>query len=188
MLVSQRSHGRSRGRLITFGVRERKDVKSWVEFIERTYNPEKIILAGISMGASTVLMASKLILSNKVKGIIADCGYTCPADIIKETIKALHLPVYPTFWFINFYSILFAGINLKKHSTINAIKNTQIPILFIHGTSDGFVPCRMSVENFEAKKENAKLLLIDGAYHAGAYVKDPSLYEKTVREFLGEGN
>ena len=184
LFVNQRSHGKSCGRLITFGVREKYDVKSWCEFVSEKLEAKEIVLSGVSMGASTILMAQQLDLSKKVKAVIADCGYTCPADIIKQTIKTIHLPVYPTFWFINFYSILFSGINLKKYNTISAVEKSKTPTLFIHGTADKFVPPRMSVENYEHKIGKKKLIFIEGAYHAGAHVKNPELYEKEVKDFL----
>lgn len=183
LFVNQRAHGKSRGLAITFGVKERYDVKSWVDYANKNLNQKEILLYGVSMGASTILMASDLNLKN-VKGIIADCGFTSPVEIIKQTGKILHLPLYPTIWFVKFYYLVFCYIRLKKYSTINAVKNSSIPTLFIHGTVDKFVPCYMSKQNFEAKKENKELLLVEGASHAGSYVKDTRLYEQTIIDFL----
>lgn len=184
LVVNQRSHGKSKGRIITFGVRERKDVLSWVKFSKEKLGFDEVILAGVSMGASTILMSVEFLKSKDVKAIIADCGYTCPYEIIKETIKTIKLPVYPTIWFINFYSILFCHINLKKYNTKNAIKNSDIPILFIHGDSDKFVPCRMSIENFNVKKDKKEILLVKEAHHAGSYIKNTKNYQEKVENFL----
>lgn len=184
LFVNQRSHGKSKGKIITFGVRERKDVLSWINFSKKLGFNE-IVLAGVSMGASTVLMAAEFIKKGDVKKIVADCGFTSPYEIIKETIKTIKFPVYPIIWFINFYSILFCGINFKKYNTKESIKKTEIPILFIHGTDDKFVPSKMSTENFEINKNN-EILLVEGAHHAGSYMKNPKIYEKKVEEFLNK--
>lgn len=186
LIVNQRSHGKSRGIGITFGIKEKYDCRDWVDFIDKKFNPKEIVLSGVSMGAATVMMASGLNLSKKVKCVIADCGYTTPNEIICATIKNLKLPLYPTIWFVKFYVKLFLKISFKSDSTIEALKKSNIPTIFIHGTKDKLVPCRMSVENFEAKKDKKKMVLIDGASHAGAYLKDSEKYEKEVESFLKE--
>ena len=80
----QRAHGDSEGIHLTYGVKERHDALSWCRFLEREYPGLPIIMCGISMGASTVLMASSLDLPKSVCGIIADCGYTTPEEICKR--------------------------------------------------------------------------------------------------------
>ena len=87
LLCDQRSHGRSEGKLITFGVKESRDVLSWVNFVNREYSPSSIALGGMSMGATTVTLACGLNLPNNVKCVVADCGFTSPTDIIKVVAK-----------------------------------------------------------------------------------------------------
>jgi pimeloyl-ACP methyl ester carboxylesterase len=72
MLIDQRAHGKSEGRYICFGVKERYDVRDWVNFIKESYAPSTLFLYGLSMGCTTVLMASSLELPDTVRGIIAD--------------------------------------------------------------------------------------------------------------------
>jgi len=184
LFVNQRSHGKSRGLAITFGIKEKNDVKTWAEFMVNNLKQEELILYGVSMGASTILMSSSLNLPKNVKAMIADCGYTSPFEMIKIAAKFFHIPIYPTIWFIQFYYIVFCHINIKKYSTLDAVKDSSIPTLYIHGTKDLFIPYEMSKQNFETQKENKELLLVEGASHAGSYVKDTALYQKTVFDFL----
>lgn len=184
LFVNQRSHGKSRGLAITFGIKEKHDVKFWSDFAVNNLKQEEIILYGVSMGASTVLMSSALNLPSNVKAIIADCGFTSPFEIMKIGAKFFHIPIYPTIWFIEFYYLLFCHVNIKKYNTIDAVKNSTIPTLYIHGKADRFIPYSMSKQNFEVQKENKEILIVDGASHAGSYVKDTNLYQKTIKDFL----
>lgn len=184
LFVNQRSHGKSRGLVISFGIKEKYDVKSWSDFAVNNLKQEEIILYGVSMGASTVLMSSALNLPSNVKAIIADCGFTSPFEIMKIGAKFFHIPIYPTIWFIEFYYLLFCHVNIKKYNTIDAVKNSTIPTLYIHGKADRFIPYSMSKQNFEVQKENKEILLVDGASHAGSYVKDTNLYQKTIKDFF----
>ena len=79
LLCDQRAHGASQGRFLTFGVRERCDVLSWVTYLAQRLGPEHpMYLSGMSMGATTVLMASCFEFPANVRGIVADCGFTSP--------------------------------------------------------------------------------------------------------------
>lgn len=186
IIVEQRSHGRSEGKTITFGIRERKDVLCWIDYVIKRFGEDvKIILSGVSMGAATVLMASELDLPVNVVGIIADCPYTSPKEIISKVARDNHLNsrfIYP---FIKLSAKLFAGLDIEEASAIEAVKNTNIPILIIHGTDDRFVPYDMGKRIFEGcASENRKFLSVDGAGHATSYFKDTELYVKTVNDFL----
>lgn len=60
-MVDERAHGKSEGKVITFGIRERCDCKLWAEYAVKRYGENKdIFLAGVSMGAASVMMASNL--------------------------------------------------------------------------------------------------------------------------------
>ncbi len=187
LLCDQRSHGRSEGRLITFGVKERYDVKSWVEYVIGHYGTEKILLDGMSMGATTVLLACGLSLPENVKAVVADCGYTTPVEIMKIVAKksmkinaTLFLP------FLNIYCKLFGNFSIYGADTRKVLKDTDMPIIFFHGLEDGFVPCEMSKEAYYVNTKNRKLVLIDGADHGLSYLVDKKTVEKELEEFIKE--
>src|SRR5699024_9442027 len=100
LLPDQRSHGASGGHTITMGVKERYDCRAWAWWAARRFGPETpLFLMGVSMGASTVLMASSLNLPGSVRGIIADCGYTSPREIARRCLPQYlpRLPVGPMY-------------------------------------------------------------------------------------------
>lgn len=183
LLVHQRSHGESKGKVITFGIKEQKDCHDWVKYVNKKFDNPQILLIGISMGAATVLMASSKEMQN-VKAVIADCGYSCPYTIITNTIKILRIPVHPTINFINFHLKFFTGKDLKNHAVTKKLKQSKVPILFIHGLDDKFVPCSMTEENYAATTGEKDILLIEGAGHAGCYVTATKKYETKVKKFL----
>ncbi len=185
LLCDQRAHGKSEGRLITFGVKESRDVLSWVKFVNDNYPSKKIALGGMSMGATTVILASALDLPQNVKCVVADCGFTSPADIIKIVAKKkykvnadLILPVF------DIMCKLFGKFSIIEASTPEALKKTKLPVLLIHGKSDNFVPFEMSQRGFEANPEIAEIVLVDEADHGLSFLKDTKTVYFNLEKFL----
>ena len=185
LLVDQRAHGESGGKAITFGVKERFDCLSWCNYaVERFGKDIKIILAGASMGAATVLMASDLPLPENVKGIIADSPYSSPKKIIKKVCgQDMGIPANLAYPFIWLGASLYGGFNVTGASAENAVKSTKIPLLIIHGTDDRYVPYEMSREIFEASAGEKSLLTVEGAGHVLSFTTDPERYKNAVAEF-----
>ncbi len=185
LLISQRSHENSDGRFLTMGIKERKDCSSWVEFAAKKFpQTEKIILCGVSMGASTVLFSAGEKLNKKVKGIIADCGFSSPKEIMCTVIKSMKLPVKTVYFFIKTGARLFAKTNLDECSVKEQLEKTDIPILFIHGEDDRFVPADMTKECYEAYKGEKYLFTVPRAGHGMSYFVDKNGYKKAVAEFM----
>ena len=170
---------------MTFGVKEKFDVLSWVDYVIKRFGPEtKIFLYGVSMGAATVLMASGLNLPANVKAIIADCPYALPTDIIKkETQDGMKLP-YNLFKPAIFASAFIWGhFNLgdKSSNCCEAVKKSKIPILIIHGEADGFVPCWMSRQIAEANTDLIQYETFPIADHGMSYMSDTVRYETIAK-------
>lgn len=185
LVVDQRSHGKSDGTTITFGIRERKDCLSWINYAcERFGKDIPIILSGLSMGAATVLMASDLELPDNVKGIIADCPYSSPKEIICKVGKDMHFPPKLMYPFVKLGAFLFGHFNLEESSAVAAVSNAKIPILLIHGEDDRFVPCEMSRAIHNARPTHSTLVTIPNAGHGLCYMVDPKRYEEAIMEFV----
>ncbi|MBQ8768675.1 MAG: alpha/beta hydrolase [Oscillospiraceae bacterium] len=186
LIVSQRCSGKSGGREITFGIREHRDCLSWIEFMIRHFGPEvKIILTGISMGASTVLMAGGRKLPDNVIGILADCGYSSAREIIKVVIRQMGLPVELGYAFVKLGARLYGHFDLEETSPVEMMKRCTVPVIFFHGEDDDFVPCEMSRINYEACASRKRLVTIPGAGHGLSYPVDPETYLNALREFFG---
>lgn len=186
LIVEQRCSGKSEGSVITFGIREHRDCLKWVDFMVEHFGPKvKIILTGISMGASTVLMAGGCPLPPNVIGILADCGYSSPKEIIQVVIKQMGLPVGPSYPFVKLAAKLFGGFDLEECSPVEMIKNCTVPVIFFHGENDAYVPCEMSRKNYEACPTRKQLVTIPGAGHGLSYLVAPEAYLKAAGEFFG---
>lgn len=186
LVVEQRCSRDSEGNVITFGINEHRDCLKWVEFMIEHFGPDvKIILTGISMGASTVLTAGGQPLPQNVIGILADCGYTSAKDIIYRVIRQMGLPPKISYPFVKLGARLFGHFDLDETSPIEAVKRCTVPVIFFHGESDDFVPCDMSRENFEACASRKRLVTIPGAGHGLSYAVDPQRYLEELRDFFG---
>ena len=187
IVVDQRSHGQSSGNVITFGIKERKDCLRWIQYaIDRFGKEVPIILSGLSMGAATVLMATDLNLPANVKGIIADCPYSSPKEIIMKVAKEMHFPPRLMLPFVWLGGFLFGHFNLFESSAIEAIRNCEIPILILHGDADELVPCEMSRLMQKSGAKDITLETFARAGHGLSYIIIPDKYEKVVLEFVNK--
>ncbi len=183
LVVDQRAHGKSSGKYLTFGVKERLDCRDWVAYAAARWPGTPLVLTGISMGAATVLMASELELPH-VKGIVADCGYTSPRAILRKVIADMHLPVGLTYGLVRLSARLYCGFDTDDGSAPEALAKTALPCLFIHGEADDFVPCTMSRENYAACAGEKTILTVPGAAHGLSFTTDYDAYRAAVSVFL----
>lgn len=184
LAVHDRAHGASGGKYIGFGILDRYDVRSWVDYAVANIGGN-IVLDGLSMGSSTVLMASGFDLPENVKCIIADCGFTSPWEECKHVLKqSFNLPAIPLLPICSFLVKLTAGYALDEYSTLDALKTNKLPILFIHGGGDSFVPTYMGKQNYEACTAEKELIIVDGAEHAESFLKETDRCTEALRRFL----
>ena len=185
LVVDQRSHGKSEGHIITFGIKERKDCLSWIHYARVRFGQDvSIILVGLSMGAATVLMAADQELPANVKGIIADCPYSSPKAIIQKVCKDIHFPPKFMYPFIRLGAFLFGHFQLEESSPVTAVQQAHIPLLLIHGEDDRFVPCEMSAEIQKACASPVTRITIPGAGHGLCYLVAPEKYEAAILRFM----
>lgn len=189
LMIDQRASGKSDGHVITFGVKERLDCVDWANYAAKRFGKDsKIILTGISMGAATVMMAAGEELPENVVCILADCGYSSARDIIKKILKEMHLPIGPTYFFIKAGARIFGRFDLEETSPLEVVKKSRVPIIFIHGEDDDFVPCDMSRKLYESCASLKKLVTVPLAGHGLAFPVDKENYLHALRAFEKEWN
>ena len=185
LYVEQRAQNESEGAYIGFGLTERYDCLGWVRWVmDHCGSDLPIYLTGISMGATTVLMAAGMGLPEAVRGVIADSAYTSPREIWQYVMKKnLRLPTRAATFIADGLCKKRLNASSGSYSTVEALKNTEVPVLLIHGEDDHFVPLRMAFENRDACASFCKLLVIPGADHARTYYMGRGAYEAAMRAF-----
>ncbi len=188
LMPDARAHGESEGEYIGFGCLDRKDALSWVNWLIGTCGDDvEIMLHGTSMGGATVLMASGLDLPCQVKGIVSDCGFTSPKEVFTHVLNHMyHLPAFPAIQGADLLNKRLAGYGMDECNAKYEVQKAKVPILFIHGSSDTFVPVSMCHEIYENCASPKRKLIVEGAAHAESYYKDMADYEKVLTEFAGE--
>ena len=186
LLVDERAHGQSEGTYIGFGCLDRHDAKLWIEEMVKKLGEDcKILLHGDSMGGATVLMTTGLELPPQVKAAISDCAFTSAWEVFASVLKnTYHLPAFPLLQIANGMVKKRAGYELDECNAKNEVAKAKIPILFIHGEADTFVPCSMVHELHDACKSEKKLVIIEGAGHVESCYRDADLYEESIESFI----
>lgn len=188
LLPDARAHGESEGKYIGFGCLDRQDALDWIEWAIRECGEDiKILLHGTSMGGATVLMASGLELPANVKGIVSDCGFTSPREVFSHVLNNMyHLPAFPAIQGADLINKRLAGYGMDECNAKREVQKAKVPILFIHGSADTFVPCGMCHEIYDNCRSPKRKLIVKGAAHAESYYKDMETYEKALTEFAEE--
>lgn len=185
LLPDQRCHGQSEGKYITFGVKESRDMLCWLAYVNEALWTGPVLLIGLSMGASTVMYMADEKLPENVKGLLVDCGFTSPADIVGKVFRDVtHLPPFPWIYGCELFARLFAGFSLWEKSSLKTLQKNRLPIFMAHGKADDFVPCEMTQKAFNICKGDKQLYLVDGAGHGLSFLVDKQGYAAAVRRVL----
>lgn len=190
LIVNQRRHGKSEGKYSTYGFYEKYDVNMWIEYLKSRFGNDIILgLHGESMGAGTVM--ETIPLNDSIKFVIEDCGYSNFHELIGFQIthayknRLVRKILRPSLIFANFFMKTKAKFSMKKIVPIDIVASTSLPMMFVHGKEDYFVPWYMAVDLYKAKTKGYKeLYLVEGAKHAEALEVNKILYEKKIMIFI----
>lgn len=178
--------GFSGGEAIQMGWKDREDVLLWVQAVPMLFGDgAEVVLHGISMGAATVMMLSGDALPSLVKTAIADCGYTSVWDQFEKELKEqFGLPAFPLLHTASFLCQLKYDWNFSEASALRQVSQSSLPILFIHGTVDHYVPTRMVYELYQAKPSPKAIWVSPAQVHAESYKQYPKEYTTRVKEWV----
>ena len=174
--------GESEGEAIQMGWKDRLDVLHWM----KTFQADTMVVHGVSMGAATTMMLSGETMPEGIKDLrfVEDCGYTSVWDEFANQLnEQFSLPPFPLMYSTSLLCQLRYGWNFSEASALEQVKKCPYPILFIHGSTDTFVPTEMVYPLYEAKTGTKTLWVADGAEHALSYREHKAEYISRVRAF-----
>lgn len=187
IVYDHRGSGKSDGNVLTFGINESRDCRRWIDYVLENINKDaKIILSGVSMGASTAMIVSGFDdLPKNIIGIVADCGYTSAKDIISKVMRDMKLSPAIFYPFVKLGARIYGRFDIDEFSPLEQVKKSKVPTIFVHGDADDFVPLEMSKQNYEAcSAERKRFVIIKGAAHGLAYPVGLDSYLDELRTFF----
>lgn len=187
LLPENRTTGKSEGKYVGMGWLEKNDVMLWIQKIISLDSEAKIVLHGESMGCATVLMLSGDNLPENIRCIVADCGYTSVWDQFALVMKkSMHISPFPLLYASSALSKIKLGYGFKEASSVNQLKKSHTPTIFLHGQEDDFIPPSMSEKNYETLNAPKELHFFPHAWHCESEFYDPELYWSTVWNFVNK--
>lgn len=179
LYAEQRGQNGSTGKHMGFGMLERYDCLDWIHWLAATHGTDlPVYLAGVSMGATTVLMATGFELPAQVKGVVADCGFTSVHAIWNHVCREeLHLPYVLHRRVAERLCKQKIRVGTKDYSTVEALRSCKVPVLLVHGLADDFVPPSMTYQNFNACGSRRVLFTVPNAGHGMSWYVDNNGYK-----------
>lgn len=186
--ADMRGHGESEGDYYGFGWHDRLDYLGWIDMLlENEGADTEVLLHGLSMGAATMLMVSGEELPPNVKAVVADSPYTSVYDLFDYQLgRMFNLPAFPVLPSTGIVTNIRAGYTLKEASALEQVKKAEVPILYIHGEADTFVPTKMTEKLYENTKSEAELVTFEEANHGEAYIVHKEKYLRHLRDFIDQ--
>ena len=185
IIPDQRGQGTSDGETVTFGALESRDVISWCRYITDRFGKDvRIGLCGLSMGASTVVLAAEREdCPDNVMGVFADSPFSSGERVIRSVIKSMHIPGSLAYKTVKKAGERYGGFQMKDTDCTAGADRIRVPVHLIHGANDNFVPCRMSEEIRRANPERITVSIFPDAVHGTSYMTDAERYERESADF-----
>jgi len=188
LILQNRGHGKSKAKYIGFSSLDQYDVLGWCQKVSELYLQTKIILHGVSMGGATVIHCSNKV-DNNVKVIIDDCGFTSIAAITKHLMSRVYgIPYYPFGIAGNVWMEILGNTNPNQDDGLEEVKQARVPIMFVHGDQDHFVPVEMSKQMYENCCTRKELLIAKNCGHAACQSIVYDEYKEKLNKFINECN
>lgn len=184
LMPSLNGHADSEKSSVTMGWEDRLDIIDWINYLVEADSNIKIIIHGVSMGAATTMMTTGEDLPSNVKVAVADCGYTSVWDIFSNKVHNMKFHEFPILYSASAVNKAYAGFDFKEASSIEQLKKSKTPTIFLHGENDTFVPYEMLDKVYEAAACEKEKVTIPNAPHARNACANPELYWNSVIGFI----
>ncbi len=182
VIYDLRGHGANKRTYVSYTVRESRDLLSVIADTRSRYADVRILgLHGESLGAAST--ARVMGYQPRVNFGVCDCGFADIENVIKGSVKSMHLPGFC-------YYLAALGALIRYHQSfgnmrpIEALSENKVPMLFLHGDADQLIPFTNSKRMAERTKGYSEVHLIPGAAHAESVLKEPEAYREYVTKFL----
>ena len=184
LCVENRAHGESEGDCVGMGYLDRKDLLKWIDFVNKECQ-SKIVVLGISMGASAVCCLSGEKLPNNVVGLISDSAFDSAEKEIKYILRKAGIFKNIIYKHLRSYTKRLYDFDLNEANMLKFVEKTQVPILYFHGKQDKYVLPENTVNLYNATKESLRdLMLVEEADHVMSYPVLGNLYERKINSFF----
>lgn len=190
LMPDARAHGSSAGDLATYGLQEADDIHRWLDWVVKVEHPQCMFGLGESMGAAELLQA--LPKESRFCAVVAESPFSSFREIAYVRFgqafgagpwlgRTFFRPaVNAGFLYIRFHY----GLNMELASPEQAVADTKIPVLLIHGLDDTNIPPYHS--DWIASKNQADVTVwkVPGAEHTQAHEAAPAEFEQRVLEWF----
>jgi dipeptidyl aminopeptidase/acylaminoacyl peptidase len=186
LAADSRGHGASGGDLLSYGVRESSDVRTWADWLAESRHAERLYGLGASMGGAILLQS--LATELRFRAVVAECPFATFEEVAEDRlaqVARMPKPIFvPVVWSGFVYARVRYGIDLRRASPADVVQRTDTPILLIHGTRDDNIPLRHSQELQALNPRDTRLWLVPGAGHVASLSADPGQYARRVTEWF----
>ena len=127
---------------------------------------------------------------HSVDFVVEDCGFDNLKDLLTYQCKVLRkIPSFPTMFFARIFYKLITKSSFNDANPERMISTCDdIPMLFIHGDKDDFVPAYMVYKCYDAKNGFKMVKTFDCSIHARVVVEHKDEYAICLKDFLEKAN
>ena len=184
LVIDNRAHGLSGGKISSLGYREYKDIIAWSRYLKSLGN-KKTVLHGICIGASCALFAATDEKNpDAVDALVVEGMYTTFFESFKNHMYDMKKPVFPLAYGVMLYILVVSGANVVTDGPVKRIKNLRKPILFLHSREDVFSLPEKAEILYNKCPSVKKIAWFDKGAHSRIRINNEAAYDRSVEDFL----